>query len=105
MCKDLSKPEVVANGVRYPVSKLLEVLYARELAANTNQSGKPEVIINLINPGLCHSELARDAGWALAILKFLLARSTEYGSRTLVDVSEGGPQTHGQYLSSCQVVK
>jgi hypothetical protein len=95
----------VANGVRYPVSKLLEVLYARELAANTKQSGKPEVIINLINPGLCHSELARDAGWALAILKFLLARSTEYGSRTLVDASEGGPQTHGQYLSSCHVVK
>lgn len=97
--------DIAANGIRYPVSKLLEVLYTRELAANTEQSSQSEVIINLINPGLCHSELTRDAGWFMYILKLILARTTECGSRTLVSGSEGGPETHGQYLSSCQVAK
>ena len=90
-------------GRRYQISKLLQVFPCRELAARTKQSGKPNVIINYINPGLCHSELARDAGFGLAFMKFFLARSTEAGSRTIVNAVEGGEETHGQYLSSCQV--
>lgn len=88
---------------RYPVSKLLEVFYCREMAERTRRSDKPLVIVNFLNPGLCHSELARDAGWFLYILKLLFARTTEVGSRTLVNAIEGGESTHGQYLSSCQV--
>ena len=42
------------------------------------------VILNMLNPGFMHSELARDAGLSLAFVKFLLARTTEVGSRTLV---------------------
>jgi len=87
------------------VSKLLEVFYARELAARTKESGKPEIIINLMNPGLCHSELARDGPIVIHILKLLLARTTEHGSRTLVHAAEGGSDTHGQYLSNCRVTK
>lgn len=58
--------------------------------------------MNLINPGLCHSELARDAGYGLAIMKFFLARSTEAGSRTLVHAALAGPETHGQYQNNCK---
>ena len=61
--------------------------------------------MNLINPGLCHSELARDAGWFLTILKFFFARTTEHGSRSLVNGVEGALDTHGQYLSDCRIAK
>lgn len=68
---------------RYPESKLLEVLLVRELV-NHLSSTEPKVIVNMINPGLCESELARNAGWGLWLLKLLFARSTEVGSRSLV---------------------
>ncbi|KAK3177909.1 putative secondary metabolism biosynthetic enzyme [Lepraria neglecta] len=101
--KTLSDKETANMADRYRVSKLLEVFYTRELAARVKRSGKPEVIINYLNPGLCHSGLAREAGWRLAIIKFLFARTTEHGSRTLVHAAEAGPESHGQYLSSCSV--
>jgi NAD(P)-dependent dehydrogenase (short-subunit alcohol dehydrogenase family) len=46
-------------GERYPTSKLLEVLVIRQMAPQLEGSG---VILNMLNPGLCHSELARDGG-------------------------------------------
>ena len=96
----------MAHTCRYNVSKLLEVLYTRELAARTKESGKPQVIINYLNPGLCHSSLAREIeGWVFYIMKALLARPTEHGSRTLVHAAEAGPETHGQYLSNCCITE
>ena len=88
---------------RYWVSKLLQVFPARELAARAQQSGKSKIIINYLNPGLCHSDLARDAGWFLYFMKLLLARTTEYGSRTLVHAANAGEESNGQYLSDCKV--
>ena len=99
----LNSKETANMPDRYPLSKLLEVLYCRELAERIANSSKPFVIVNFLNPGLCHSELGREGGWFLTILKFFLARTTEVGSRTLVSAIEGGEATHGQYLSNCQV--
>ena len=93
------------KGCRYNVSKLLEVYYGRELATRCSKSNKPEVIINFVNPGLCHSALSREAPFLLEVMKFFLARSTEVGSRTLVHAVEAEPDTHGQYLSSCHVTQ
>ena len=92
-------PAIKARSYRYNVSKLLEVFYVRELAKHSQESGKPSVIINYLNPGLCHSELGRDAGIGLAILKFFFARTTEVGSRTLVAAATAGADSHGQYQS------
>ncbi|CAD6588713.1 MAG: hypothetical protein ASARMPRED_003701 [Alectoria sarmentosa] len=101
---DTLNNEYTANmSDRYQVSKLLEVFPCRELATRTKQSGKPDVIINYLNPGLCHSELSRDGPFMLTVLKFFFARSTEHGSRSLVNAVEGGKETHGQYLSDCRV--
>jgi len=36
-------------------------------------------------------------------MKFLLARTTEYGSRTLVHAGCAGAETHGHYLSDCKI--
>ncbi|KAK9483906.1 hypothetical protein V1527DRAFT_471573 [Lipomyces starkeyi] len=81
---------------RYPTSKLLEVLVVRELAPRLADSG---VILNMLNPGLCHSQLARNAGWRLWLLKLLLARSTEVGSRTLLAAAAAGEESHGAYMT------
>ena len=98
----LSDKSTADMGARYPVSKLLEVLACREIASEHPQPDYP-VIVNYINPGLCHSELARDAGWGIYIMKLLLARSSEVGARTLVHAGLAGPESHGQYLSDCKV--
>lgn len=90
---------------RYNVSKLLEVFAVRELAGKTRQS-EPKVAINMLNPGLCHSALMRSAkgmqGMGLTVMKALLARTTEEGSRTLVHAAVVGMESHGKYLSECQ---
>ncbi|MCJ1251522.1 hypothetical protein MMC30_008757 [Trapelia coarctata] len=89
-------------NIRYPTSKLLEVFGVRAFADRHPSSSFP-VALNIVNPGLCHSSLARDGGWPLFFIKLLLARSTEYGSRTLVHAASQGPETHGQYLHNCKV--
>lgn len=89
---------------RYPLSKLLNVLGVRAMAERRPVDKIP-VTINTVNPGLCHSELSRDAGFGMVIMKALLARSTEVGSRTLVNAGSAGPETHGEYMSDCQVTR
>lgn len=39
----------------------------------------------------------------MAIMKALLARKSEYGSRTLVHAASQGSESHGQYLSDCKI--
>ncbi|KAL1965183.1 hypothetical protein VTN77DRAFT_5937 [Rasamsonia byssochlamydoides] len=91
---------------RYPVSKLLQLLAAREIAertANTN----PFVIINTLSPGLCYTDLNRNAegmtALVLKVMRALLAWTAEEGSRTLVHATTAGPQSHGIYISGCKV--
>jgi NAD(P)-dependent dehydrogenase (short-subunit alcohol dehydrogenase family) len=88
---------------QYPISKLLEVFAIRSIAERYRASTYP-VTINAVNPGLCHSELGRDfptiAFW---LIKIFLARSTEVGSRTLVHAASQGAESHGQYMSDCEI--
>lgn len=92
---------------RYNVSKLLEILTVRELGPAMTASGKPKVILNTLTPGFCHSELMRHANFPLNLLgwigKLLIGRTTEMGSRTLVAAACAGEETHGAYMTDCQV--
>ena len=92
----------------YPVSKLLQLLAAREIAEKITNK-EPRVIINTLNPGFCHSELARNATGTtlvrLKVMKYLLARTTEEGSRTLVHATVAGPESHGVFLHDCKLEK
>lgn len=75
------------------------------MAARRPKDSYP-ITINLVNPGICQSELAREGGsLPLNIMRFLLARPTDVGSRTLVNGASAGPETHGQYLDMCKVTK
>jgi hypothetical protein len=89
------------------VSKLLEILTIRSLAPAMAASGKPTVILNTLTPGFCHSELMRHAVFPLNLLgwigKKLIGRTTEMGSRTLVSAACAGEETHGVYMTDCQV--
>ncbi|KAL9613437.1 MAG: hypothetical protein Q9167_002035 [Letrouitia subvulpina] len=99
----LNSEETANMKDRYNVSKLLEVFYTRELAARVKHSKQSGVVINFVNPGLCHSELAREAGLGLYLLKFFFARTTEVGSRNYLWAAQGEWDTHGQYVSSCRI--
>ena len=88
---------------QYPVSKLLEVFGVRTIA-ELHPASKFPVTVNCVNPGLCHSELARDSPtWTFWLIKLILARSTEVGSRTLVHAGSQGADAHGQYLHDCHI--
>ncbi|KAF2844831.1 retinol dehydrogenase 12 [Plenodomus tracheiphilus IPT5] len=88
---------------QYPVSKLVQLLIVRAFADHHPASEFP-VAINIVNPGLCWSQLAREAtGWGFWFFRLLVARSTEVGSRTLVHAGASGMDTHGKYLSDCMI--
>ena len=82
---------------------MLEVLSCREITKE-HPVEQLNVTLNFVNPGWCHSELMREVkNPVVNLLKKMLCRTTEVGSRTLVHAGVAGPQTHGQYLSDCQV--
>jgi NAD(P)-dependent dehydrogenase (short-subunit alcohol dehydrogenase family) len=91
-------------------SIVLNVFFARGLSERLRD--KP-IIVNTVDPGYCHSDLARHTtgltAWAAWLLKQLLARSTEQGSRQLIWACIGGKdnidQLHGTYISSMRVLE
>ncbi|KAI4740683.1 NAD(P)-binding protein [Aureobasidium sp. EXF-12298] len=98
----LATPELSEMGIRYPVSKLMDVFATRALVERTSSSYP--VTINTMNPGFCYSELSREhSGIAFQLMFKLLARTTEVGSRTLVAAALASHETHGQYMSNCLV--
>jgi len=85
---------------RYPLSKLLEVLVVRQIAPLISKSKNSDVTLNILSPGFCHSELARNArSLGITLMKLALARTTEMGSRTLLASAAAGPESHGKYMS------
>lgn len=67
------------------------------------------VTINYVNPGLCVTELSRHVGFVMrsiiAIARLLLARTAEQGSRNLLHAAAAGKESHGEYMSECEVRK
>lgn len=66
-----------------------------------------KIIINVVNPGLCKTNLLRDASamlrFNLSIAKLIAGRSSEEGSRTLLHGLAAGEESHGKYLSECEI--
>ncbi|KAF8854286.1 NAD(P)-binding protein [Acephala macrosclerotiorum] len=105
----LNRKEGANIGERYAVSKLLEVFFVRELAKKINESKKPKVIVNCMTPGACKSDFHREStglkALAMEVMKFLIARTTEAGSRTLFAGAAAGEESHGQFMANCVVAK
>lgn len=82
---------------RYYTSKLLNILWVRELAERVD--GK-EVLINTVNPGFCYSGLHRhEKSGIVKIFLFLFGWSTIQGGHCLADALVEHEDSHGQYLS------
>ncbi|KUJ08354.1 NAD(P)-binding protein [Mollisia scopiformis] len=92
---------------RYAVTKLMEIFFVRELAKRMDDSKKPKVIVNCMTPGACMSDFNRESKGLekrlFEFLAFLLARSTEVGSRTLVAGITADEESHGAYMADCIV--
>lgn len=91
---------------RYPLTKLLEIYAVRQLSSLLPVS-ETGVVINLVNPGLCVTELVRNVSWKvrlrIIIMRMLVGRTAEVGSRTLLHGAVAGMGSHGKYLSCCQI--
>ncbi|KAF7908224.1 uncharacterized protein EAF01_003979 [Botrytis porri] len=98
---------------RYNVSKLISLLFSRELAFALRESETRgmggHVVVNIVNPGLVDTKIMRHATGATKHLvrgaMKLMARSVEEGSRTLVHAAGGEEETNGMYLDDCKIGK
>lgn len=90
---------------RYPLSKLLVIYAVRGFAKRGEAANTGCCVINTPNPSFCKSNLANESADSAGfkIFEKLLARSTEEGSRALVDGVLAGQESDGQYLTNCHV--
>ncbi|KFY13238.1 hypothetical protein V492_03384 [Pseudogymnoascus sp. VKM F-4246] len=90
----------------YPLSKLLETVATRQLAALAPVS-RTGVVVNITCPGSCKTDLGRHAPPAFrAVLKESkdkYGRTAEDGSRTLLFGAVSGKESHGRFLDSCRI--
>ncbi|KAF2812784.1 putative short-chain dehydrogenase/reductase family protein [Mytilinidion resinicola] len=92
----------------YPLSKLLEVNAIRELASLLPLS-RTGVVMNLVCPGLCKTDLGRNAPASfretLAAMHAKSGRTAEDGSRTLLHGAVAGLESHGCFLSNAKIAQ
>ncbi|KAJ6021665.1 NAD(P)-binding protein [Penicillium herquei] len=95
----LNEQSDLSQQPRYQATKLIEVLFTRELVARLGSSTR--VIINLVNPGLCTSNLERSGkpSLLLRIVHRILDRTIEVGNRTLVLGASAPLSSHGEFQS------
>ncbi|KAF2841539.1 dehydrogenase [Patellaria atrata CBS 101060] len=96
--KRMDEPDSFKPGMeRYYTSKLLNVLFTRELAKSVNEN---EVVINTVNPGFCTSQLHRDdSSAALKVFLKVFAWTETQGGHVLSHAVAGDVEAHGKYLS------
>lgn len=90
----------------YPLSKLWEIIAVRYLATLIPVS-HTGVVVNLVSPGLCITDLSRNSPpefrQKLAMMWEKMGRTAEDGSRTLLHAAVAGRESHGRYLDSCEI--
>ena len=106
--ESLSDEKTADMALRYPLSKLILHQTFRELSpivSSHNHKNRSNVVVNLVNPGWCYTELGRSKQEVLPerVIKSMIGRTAEQGSRTLVHGVTAGPETSGQYVSECVV--
>ncbi|SCV69215.1 BQ2448_2235 [Microbotryum intermedium] len=85
---------------RYNVTKLLSMYLAHNLARILEKDG---VVVNVVNPGLCVSELRKEMNWLVGKLLDAAARTTEDGSKNVAWAAVEDTSTPGAYISVCEI--
>ncbi|TVY45350.1 Short chain dehydrogenase, partial [Lachnellula occidentalis] len=93
---------------RYAASKLLGMYGAFEVAKCVPViAGGPAVVVDIVAPGFCKSELLsrEEAPWALLAVQSLTGRTVAEGAKTVVDAASRGVDAHGKYLDHQKFAK
>ncbi|KAK3641861.1 hypothetical protein LTR56_000019 [Elasticomyces elasticus] len=97
---------------RYPLSKVLLFYSVQELARRAPLTDKSDVILSVMTPGACKSDIFRDdAGlikrMVMGVMIGSMARTTEVGGRTLVlsAAPDLTAEAHGRFLMDTKVAK
>ncbi len=102
----LANPANYDKYTRYLDTKLLLLLFARQLAAQTPSS---TCTISSVHPGFISTRLFRDANAMNWISQFwpirrLISRTVEQGARVMVNAAVvKGEESHGKYMSESKV--
>ena len=110
MLDKLSDPKQSQMEQRYQLSKILVFYSLRELSARSPIDKSSDVILSVLTPGACKSDIFRDdASWfskvMMGIAMAIVARTTEVGGRTLVHgISPKLPSAaHGRFLMDTKI--
>lgn len=95
---------------RYQVTKMIQLLTARQFAEELSKSTKQgKVIASVINPGFVKTDIMRHSSPMLKLyvkgMSALLSRTPEVGGRMLVLAAEGDETMHGQYLCDGKIAQ
>ncbi|KAL2213312.1 NAD(P)-binding protein [Sarocladium strictum] len=102
--ESLNEEKRAKMSTRYAATKLMQIHVVRQLAA-TFPVEQTDVIITMVDPGLCKTSLARDTKTVnramVSTLRVIMGRTAEEGSRTLLHaiVSED----HGKFHTGCKI--
>jgi retinol dehydrogenase-12 len=103
----LSDAKTADMGSRYPLSKLVvhQVFAQMVQQFPAKETGSHGVVVNLVNPGWCGTELGRskEQGMFERACFSVLGRTSEEGGRTLAHAVTAGRGSDGEYLSECMV--
>lgn len=84
----------------------MQIMATKELARRAPLS-RTNVVLNLVDPGICKTNLSRNAPEAfrstLAALHEKIGRTAEEGSRTLLHGAVAGEESHGVLIDSCEL--
>jgi hypothetical protein len=82
-------------------------MYAVRALADAFPFNKTSVVINMVAPGICSTGLAKDARILVramqGMIRALLARTAEEGSRTILHAVVEDEMSHGKHLSGCKI--
>lgn len=91
---------------RYALTKLVEI-YAIRALADEYPLDRTNVVVNMVSPGTCTTGLGRETRFVMravqGVLRTLVARTAERGSRTILHAFLTNEDTHGKHLSGCKV--
>jgi len=89
---------------RYPLTKLMNVMFARSLGSRV--SAASGITVNSVNPSACKSALQRDLDHMLFVRlgQRWFFRTTEMGSRTIVHaaIAKECQAKQGSYWNDCK---
>ncbi|KPM41033.1 hypothetical protein AK830_g5547 [Neonectria ditissima] len=93
---------------RYALSKLVMHQCVAELAKLVSASpgsSKSQVVVNVVNPGWCKTEVTRNrpVSWVEHMLSALMCWTAEKGGRAMVFAAVAGKDSHGGYISECEL--